>query len=294
MGTGEVVLRNNLIAGNLAAAAPSDCGGQFVADAPNLIHDGNCSVTGTAPISAVPLLGPLGNYGGPTATHALLAGSPGIGAAAPAFCTAAPLNGRDQRDAPRTGSCDLGAFERSAGGWGLRISSSAGAARLDWSDGEIETGYIVLRYNLSTGAQTLLPGGSAQLGPTATTITDTPAAGQISCYIVLAMTGSTIAGTSDFLCAMPGLQSGPSIPSTFTLALSPSSRATLTWVPPAGAAGHAMYLAPLDGSAASFVGVPNSGFAELTLGGPSCAILFAFDNAGAFSYTNMLCGFPTR
>ncbi len=60
-----------------------------------------------------PLLGSLGNYGGPTETIPILAGSPAINAAA--NC---PLT--DQRGFARNGTCDMGAYEY---GGGLLLNS---------------------------------------------------------------------------------------------------------------------------------------------------------------------------
>jgi hypothetical protein len=55
----------------------------------------------------------LADNGGPTKTHALLADSPAIDAAAAARCTPEPVNGRDQRGVvrPQGGGCDIGALE---------------------------------------------------------------------------------------------------------------------------------------------------------------------------------------
>ena len=60
-----------------------------------------------------PVLGALANNGGPTQTHAFLAGSPAIDAGNPAGCTdhlGNPL-AADQRGMPRDGRCDMGAYE---------------------------------------------------------------------------------------------------------------------------------------------------------------------------------------
>ena len=61
----------------------------------------------TAPID--PLLGLLNQNGGPTTTHALLAGSPAIDAGTAENCPAT-----DQRGVPRPQgeACDMGSFER--------------------------------------------------------------------------------------------------------------------------------------------------------------------------------------
>ncbi len=69
-------------------------------------------------IGVSPLLSPLGDYGGPTATMALLPGSPAIGGGtstgAPAF---------DQRGQPRSGHVDIGAFQSQ----GFTITPVAGS-----------------------------------------------------------------------------------------------------------------------------------------------------------------------
>jgi hypothetical protein len=61
-----------------------------------------------------PLLGALVDNGGPTATHALLPGSPAINAGDNSTCAAAPVSGMDQRGIPRPQGlvCDIGAYEQ--------------------------------------------------------------------------------------------------------------------------------------------------------------------------------------
>src|SRR5262249_15901773 len=57
-------------------------------------------------INAAPLLGHLGDYGGPTPTMPLLPGSPAIGGG-----TAAGAPAKDQRGVARSGHVDIGAFQ---------------------------------------------------------------------------------------------------------------------------------------------------------------------------------------
>src|SRR5262249_4464051 len=57
-------------------------------------------------IGGTPLLAPLGDYGGPTQTIALLPGSPAIGGGT---TTGAPAT--DQRGVQRSGHVDIGAFQ---------------------------------------------------------------------------------------------------------------------------------------------------------------------------------------
>jgi predicted outer membrane repeat protein len=101
----------------VAKNTPLDCFGGLVSNGSNLIgkSDG-CTITGPGtgdivggPKPAKPVdphIGPLADNGGPTKTHALLPGSPAIGAVA-----GCPPPGEDQRGQPRTAPCDIGAFE---------------------------------------------------------------------------------------------------------------------------------------------------------------------------------------
>lgn len=76
----------------------------------NLDSDNSCFLTGPGDVSGVaPLLGPLANNGGPTDTHALLAGSPAIDAGG--TCPATDQRGVTRPQGP---ACDIGAFEAAA------------------------------------------------------------------------------------------------------------------------------------------------------------------------------------
>ena len=75
----------------------------------NLDDDGTCGFSRLGDRPGVnPLLEPLRNNGGPTTTHALLAGSPAIGGANPATCSSTDQRGVAR---PQEGTCDIGAFE---------------------------------------------------------------------------------------------------------------------------------------------------------------------------------------
>lgn len=86
----------------------------------NLSSDGTCNFNNTGDLNNTdPLLGTLGNYGGPTQTIPLLSGSPAIDSGNPNGCTdgLGHLLKTDQRGKPRydaedTRGCDMGAFER--------------------------------------------------------------------------------------------------------------------------------------------------------------------------------------
>ncbi|MGA9574206.1 MAG: choice-of-anchor Q domain-containing protein [Lysobacterales bacterium] len=134
--TEGVIVRNSIIAGNHPTPGESgselDCGasGSIVSEDYNLLGAG-CPFNSWADhdtIGTAPLLGPLGDNGGPTWTHQLLSGSPAIDGANPAGCSwdhdSNPVNrdlrlNSDQRlrdryydgDGNSSKLCDIGAVE---------------------------------------------------------------------------------------------------------------------------------------------------------------------------------------
>jgi len=119
---GALTLNNSIAAGNANQSGGDIAGYVSSPSVNNLIGDGK-GITGgiknhahgnqigthTSPID--PLLAPLGNYGGPTQTMALLPGSPAIDAGSNAAIPAGVTT--DQRGLPRilNGTVDIGAFE---------------------------------------------------------------------------------------------------------------------------------------------------------------------------------------
>ena len=124
----SVILSNSIVAGNTfdgsAETVSSDCGGfPFSSAGHNLVGVGTgCPSGGAGDQTIVPFevfttaLGPLGNHGGPTKTHALLEGSPAIDAGDGGACAAPPVAGIDQRgiSRPQGAACDVGAVEQEA------------------------------------------------------------------------------------------------------------------------------------------------------------------------------------
>jgi hypothetical protein len=74
----------------------------------NVFTDGTCFPVGSDKIVGSPGLEPLADNGGPTLTHALLAGSPAIDAANAATCPPTDQRGVAR---PQGAGCDVGAFE---------------------------------------------------------------------------------------------------------------------------------------------------------------------------------------
>ena len=111
----SAVIQNSILVDN----GGSDCTGSMTSKGYNLGSDATCNFSGTGDRNNTdPLLGPLQNNGGPTATMALLPGSPAIDGGNPSGCTdgQGSLLKTDQRGMPRPdpedkGGCDMGAYE---------------------------------------------------------------------------------------------------------------------------------------------------------------------------------------
>lgn len=123
---GSFTLQNSIIGGNFQGTSmgsvANDCWATLTSAGYNLIDDTfACTIVGDTTgnvLGTSPLLGPLINNGGPTRTHALLAGSPAINAGNPLGCTdhtGAPLT-TDQRGFARDSLCDMGAYEYGSAG----------------------------------------------------------------------------------------------------------------------------------------------------------------------------------
>ncbi|MEW5939264.1 MAG: choice-of-anchor Q domain-containing protein, partial [Chloroflexota bacterium] len=135
-----------------------DCysGGTIGTNTNNLVENGSCS----AALSGDPLLGPLANNGGPTQTHAVLAGSIAIDAGEDGICAAAPVNNLDQRGVtrPQGAHCDIGAYESTDTVAPAVVSilrahpNPSGAARVDFivTFSEDVTGVDLADFTLAT------------------------------------------------------------------------------------------------------------------------------------------------
>jgi hypothetical protein len=126
-----VEVGNTIRAGNLASTSGPDAFGPVKSVGNNLVGETDGStgwigsdLTGTVAAPLNPLLAPLGNYGGPTQTMALLPGSPALDAGSNALIPAGVTT--DQRGLPRVVNAvvDIGAFESS--GFTITVTSGSG------------------------------------------------------------------------------------------------------------------------------------------------------------------------
>jgi len=115
---GRATVQNSIMANSPREA---NCSGAITSNGYNMSSDGTCAFYNSGDRNNTdPLLGALGNYGGPTQTIPLLSGSPAIDAGNPSGCTDGQghLLKTDQRGQPRpdkkedTTGCDMGAYER--------------------------------------------------------------------------------------------------------------------------------------------------------------------------------------
>lgn len=109
---GTVTIKNSIIASSDSNNCFIQGGSAFNSQGVNFSTDSTC--TGFTQKTLAELnLGPLANNGGPTQTHALLAGSHAIDAVSDCTFSGGGNVTQDQRGTihPQDGSCDIGAFE---------------------------------------------------------------------------------------------------------------------------------------------------------------------------------------
>lgn len=111
---GTTNLKNTIIANNthshFCVGCSNNCVGGMTSLGYNIASDASCALGGTGDLNSTnPMLGGLANNGGPTQTHALLAGSPAIDLVPLSSCTVAT----DQRGVarPQGAGCDSGSYE---------------------------------------------------------------------------------------------------------------------------------------------------------------------------------------
>jgi uncharacterized repeat protein (TIGR01451 family) len=117
LGYGSGSIKNSIVANNVATGAANCAGAALTSSGNNIVSDTSCGFGESSDLTNTdPLLGPLGNYGGTTLTHALLPGSPAINAADNTACAADPINNVDQRGVlrPQGAFCDIGAVEETS------------------------------------------------------------------------------------------------------------------------------------------------------------------------------------
>ena len=175
-----VKIGDSILAGNSCPFGPNVSNG-VVSLGHNLVGntDGSSGwvasdLTGTGSNPLNPLLAPLGNYGGPTPTMALLPGSPAIGGG---DSTLAPAT--DQRGLTRFGPTDIGAFE-----YQFKVTnnndSGSGSLRQAIANANSTTGANTVVFLPTVTGTITLTSGQLELSNTTGTETITGPAGGVT------------------------------------------------------------------------------------------------------------------
>ena len=231
---GTVTIGNTIVAENTATTSGPDALGNFASLGNNLIGETDGSsgwvgsdLTGTSAQPLNPLLAPLGNYGGPTQTMALLPGSPAIDAGNNALIP--PGVTTDQRGLPRivNGVVDIGAFESSQ--FTIEVTSGSGqstgiftafpaplvATVIPNNSSEPVAGGLVTFTPPQSGASATLSGNPATIGTNGTVSVAATANGNVGLYVVAAGANG-ISNTANFSLinqAIPTVTTTPSLTS---------------------------------------------------------------------------------
>ena len=185
-------MKNTIVAGNTTPECYTEYSGTITSEGNNLSGDASCGFNQPSDKpNTAPLLAPLGDYGGPTQTHALQGVSPAIDAGATDATT-------DQRGAPRPAGAadDIGAFEGqpdptfsvtdtsvTEGNSGTTDATFAVAVRLD--EYRNTTGTVAVDYATSDGTAT----AGSDYGATSGTLSFAP--GETSKTVNVPVTGDT-------------------------------------------------------------------------------------------------------
>ncbi len=242
-------LNNSIVANNTASSGP-DISGPVSSGDFNLI--GNTSgISGSLPGSnnitgQDPKLAPLGDYGGPTQTHALLCGSPAIDSGSNQLVAVGCSLTTDQRGSARivNSLVDIGAFEANIF---LSPTSLPDAVKDCFYSQTISATGGSSSYTFSLAAGSSLPNG---LNLSGSTISGTPSQAGTSTFIIIAKDSNNFAGGCQYTLnvvnsAAPSItcpgnitvnaeQGKCSALVNFTVTASGSPNPTITCTPPPG------------------------------------------------------------
>ncbi len=236
---GNDKMRNTIVTGNFfgsGTSTPDDISGVVdtsAASSNNLIGTG-----GTGGLTAIngnqinvtnPGLAPLANNGGPTFTHALLAGSPALDAGSNALSDAAGLTDQrgtgfirkaDSADANTTQTVDIGAFEAQAAVEDITDKPTAEDTPLSFSF-NVGDANVITNVTASSGNPTLVPNAPANinvLGSGSTrTLNINPAANQFgSSTITVTVTSGAESMSDTFVLTVTAVADPPSVTNATT------------------------------------------------------------------------------
>jgi hypothetical protein len=179
-------IHNTIFWGNTAAIGTQIYNNSSTSGVSNSVIQDGCpagSICTMAIITADPLLGALGDYGGFTQTVPLLAGSPAINAGNDAVCPATDQRGFAR---PQGTHCDIGAFESELPRYNLSGNAGVGGAILSYHNGTPRTATT----NGSGDYVITVPSGwTGTITPSKTGYTFTPTSITISTPVTVNLSG---------------------------------------------------------------------------------------------------------
>ncbi len=243
LNTQTAEVRNTIIAGNTGG----DVGGNFISRGNNVIGNSdnssgftngiNHDQVGSGVSLLNPRLGPLANNGGPTQTHALLAGSPALDAGNNCVLTNTCPNtlgvllttdqrgagfprAADSGDANLTQTVDVGAFEAQVSVEDIPNKSTTEDTPLSFNFNIGEAGSVT-SVTATSGSPALVPNDPANLNITGSgstrTLNITPAANQAGLAVITVTVNSATASMSDtFVLTVNAVADTPSVTSATT------------------------------------------------------------------------------
>jgi hypothetical protein len=193
----NLLLRNTIVSANFAGSSPGT--------AADDVSGGSSATSAHNFIGGDARLGVLANNGGPTATHALLLGSPALEAGDNAFATASDQRGapriRDSADVNATETVDIGAFEADPTIEDITDKTTIEDLPLLFAIDVGDGSTAFTSQTVTSSNTTLVPNLAANLDlSTATgstrTVTITPAADQFGTSTITVTLSRTVGGTT--------------------------------------------------------------------------------------------------
>jgi hypothetical protein len=177
--------------------------------------------------------------------------------------------------------------ERGGRGFGITHDPSLAFVTLSWLSGDVQAGYVLLRFNMDSGTQTEL----GPIGAGALTFNDSgPFSETVYCYVLVPFdAGGNMLGLSDLVCWVPNSNT---LTFAFTTRLNQSNIAWLNWSAVAGADNYTLWAVPLDGSAPRERLIRDIAATDNTGGVNTCYYVVPVQGGSPMGQSTMECAFP--
>ncbi len=177
--------------------------------------------------------------------------------------------------------------ERGGRGFGITHDPSLAFVTLSWLSGDLQAGYVLLRFNIDSGTQTEL----GPIGASALSFNDSgPFSETAYCYLLVPYdAGGNTLGLSDLMCWVPNSNT---LTFSFTTRLNQSTIASLNWSPVAGADNYTLWAVPLDSSAPRERLIRGVTATDDTGGVNTCYYVVPVQGGSPLGQSTVECAFP--